>query len=143
MSVENVNTLVIGAGQAGIAVSEHLSNAKVHHLVLERHRIAERWRSERWDSLVANGPAWHDRFPTLSFNSDANGFPGKEEVADYFLAYAQHINAPIRTGVNVLNVSRAEGQSSFSIETSRGEITANNVVVATGAFQTPIILERI
>ena len=63
MSVETTNTLVIGAGQAGIAMSEHLGAMGIDHIVLERRRIAERWRSERWDSLVANGPAWHDRFP--------------------------------------------------------------------------------
>ncbi|MFZ0487295.1 MAG: FAD-dependent monooxygenase, partial [Arenicellales bacterium] len=67
MPTEKVDTLVVGGGQAGLAMSEHLSNCGVPHLVLERHRIAERWRSERWDSLVANGPAWHDRFPSLEF----------------------------------------------------------------------------
>ena len=65
MSIEKVETLVVGGGQAGLAMSEHLSNSGVPHLVLERYRIAERWRSERWDSLVANGPAWHDRFPGM------------------------------------------------------------------------------
>ena len=75
MSVEKVETLVVGGGQAGVAMSEHLSNCGVPHLVLERHRIAERWRSERWDSLVANGPAWHDRFPGLEFsNIDPDAF---------------------------------------------------------------------
>jgi len=67
MSSQEVEVLVVGAGQAGLAMSEHLSDCGVPHLVLERHRIAERWRSERWDSLVANGPAWHDRFPSLDF----------------------------------------------------------------------------
>ena len=65
MSIEKTNTLVIGAGQAGIAMSEHLGAMGIAHIVLERRRIAERWRSERWDSLVANGPAWHDRFLSL------------------------------------------------------------------------------
>ena len=65
MAVEKVDALVVGAGQAGIAMSEHLSRCGVPHLVVERDRIAERWRSGRWDSLVANGPAWHDRFPGL------------------------------------------------------------------------------
>ncbi|WP_220455407.1 hypothetical protein [Vibrio sp. B1FLJ16] len=62
-----VDTVVIGAGQAGIAMSEHLSAHDISHVVLERDRIAERWRTQRWDSLVANGPAWHDRFPGLEF----------------------------------------------------------------------------
>ena len=67
MSSQEIEVLVVGAGQAGVAMSEHLNGYGVPHLVLERHRIAERWRSERWDSLVANGPAWHDRFPGLEF----------------------------------------------------------------------------
>ena len=67
MSREEVDALIVGGGQAGLAMSEHLSSCGVPHLVLERHRIAERWRSERWDSLVANGPAWHDRFPGMEF----------------------------------------------------------------------------
>lgn len=70
MSVERTEALVVGAGQAGIAASEHLTRAGVPHLVLEKDRIAERWRSCRWDSLVANGPAWHDRFPGLEFDAD-------------------------------------------------------------------------
>jgi len=85
MSVEKIDTLVVGGGQAGLAMSEHLSKCGVPHLVLERHRIAERWRSERWDSLVANGPAWHDRFPGMEFpDIDPDGFAPKEMVADYF-----------------------------------------------------------
>ncbi|MGN6535105.1 MAG: FAD-dependent monooxygenase, partial [Mesorhizobium sp.] len=107
MSVETVDTLVVGAGQAGVAMSEHLSKCGVPHLVLERYRIAERWRSERWDSLVANGPAWHDRFPGMEFpRTDADGFAPKEEVADYFVAYAEKIGAPIRCGVEVKEVRR-------------------------------------
>lgn len=66
MSVETVDTLVVGAGQAGVAVSEHLSRNGVPHLVLERNRIAERWRTERWEFAGGNGPAWHDRFPGWS-----------------------------------------------------------------------------
>ena len=61
MSIETVETLVVGGGQAGLAMSEHLSACGVPHLVLEQQHTAERWRSERWDSSVANGPAWHDR----------------------------------------------------------------------------------
>ncbi|MGO9989541.1 MAG: FAD-dependent monooxygenase, partial [Steroidobacteraceae bacterium] len=68
MSVAEVETLIIGGGQAGLAISEHLSKRGARHLIVERYRIAERWRSERWDSLVANGPAWHDRFPGMTFS---------------------------------------------------------------------------
>ena len=140
MSVEKIDTLVVGAGQAGVAMSEHLSNCGVPHLVLERHRIAERWRSERWDSLVTNGPAWHDRFPGMQFsNFDADAFAPKERVADYFVDYAEMIDAPIRCGVEVKEVCRNDGRPGFRIETSDGVIEANNVVAATGPFQRPII----
>jgi putative flavoprotein involved in K+ transport len=140
MPVEIVDTLVVGAGQAGVAMSEHLSKAGVNHIVLERSRIAERWRSERWDSLVANGPAWHDRFPGMEFpNLDPDGFPTKEAVADYFEAYARQIDAPIRCGVEVKSVERHVGRPGFRVETTEGIIEAQNVVAATGAFQVPVV----
>ncbi len=139
MSVEKVNTLVVGAGQAGVAMSEHLSKCGIEHLVLERSRIAERWRSERWDSLVANGPAWHDRFPGLEFTrEDPDSFVPKERVADYFEAYAAQINAPVRCGVEVTKVERKAGSQGFVVETSEGVIEANHVVAATGPFQRPV-----
>ena len=133
MSVEKVDTLVVGAGQAGVAMSEHLSKCGVPHLVLERGRIAERWRSERWDSLVANGPAWHDRFPGMEFpGAHPDAFVAKEKVADYFVDYAGMIKAPIRCGVEVKEVRRNVGRPGFRVETSEGVIEANNVVAATG-----------
>jgi putative flavoprotein involved in K+ transport len=136
----SIDTLVVGAGQAGVAMSEHLSKLGVPHLVLERDRIAERWRTGRWDSLVANGPAWHDRFPGLQFDDlDPDAFAGKERVADYFEAYARKFNAPIRTGVEVKSVVRNTGRPGFIVETSKGLIEANRVVVATGPFQRPVI----
>ena len=139
MSVESVDTLVVGAGQAGVAVSEHLTRNGVPHLVLERNRIAERWRTERWDSLVANGPAWHDRFPGMEFAGDPDAFVSKESVADYFVAYAEKFKAPIRCGVEVKSVERNVGRPGFRVETSQGVIQARNVIAATGPFQRPII----
>ena len=140
MPTEKVETVVVGGGQAGVAMSEHLSNCGVPHLVLERHRIAERWRSERWDSLVANGPAWHDRFPGMEFSDvDPDAFAPKERVADYFVAYAEMIKAPIRCGVEVKEVRRNVGRPGFRVETSDGVIEANSVVAATGPFQRPVI----
>ncbi|GJL34826.1 hypothetical protein TUM17576_16460 [Enterobacter hormaechei] len=138
MSAEKINTVIVGAGQAGIAMSEHLALMGVPHVVLERSRIAERWRSERWDSLVANGPAWHDRFPSLKFdNISQEAFPPKERMAQYFEDYAQMINAPVRTGVEVHQVTRLAGRSGFNVLTSAGEFEADNVVAATGPFQKP------
>ncbi len=140
MPTESIETLVVGGGQAGLAMSEHLSNCGVPHLVVERHRIAERWRSERWDSLVANGPAWHDRFPGLQFSDfDADAFAPKERVAEYFVEYANMIKAPIRCGVDVIQVQKNNSRPGFCVDTSDGVIEANSVVAATGPFQRPII----
>ncbi|CAB3672720.1 Uncharacterized oxidoreductase CzcO [Achromobacter spanius] len=140
MTIETIDTLIIGGGQAGIAASEHLSRLGIEHLVLERARVAERWRSDRWDSLVANGPAWHDRFPGLAF-SDANqdSFVSKDQIADYLAAYAKHIGAPVRTGVEVTKAMRNQGRPGFTVITSAGEFEAQNLIVATGPFQLPVI----
>ncbi|XDA97278.1 NAD(P)/FAD-dependent oxidoreductase [Sulfitobacter sp. LCG007] len=142
MEHERTDTLIVGGGQAGVAMSEHLGKLGIPHLVLERHRIAERWRSGRWDSLVANGPAWHDRFPGLEFPKDApDAFPGKDNVADYFVEYARRIDAPIRCGVEVTRVHRNPEGPGFVAETSAGTILADRVVAATGPFQKPVIPE--
>ena len=102
-----MNTLIVGAGQAGLAMSAHLSQQGIDHLVLERDRIAERWRTARWDSLVANGPAWHDRFPMLEFEDcEADGFPTRDSVVRYFETVAERIDAPVRCGVEVTAASR-------------------------------------
>ena len=132
--------LIVGGGQAGLAMSEHLSAADVPHVILERHRIAERWRSGRWDSLVANGPAWHDRFPTLEFaDVGPDAFASKEQVADYFVAYAEKIAAPVRCGVEVTSVRRNAGRAGFRVQTTDGSVEARYVVAATGPFQRPVI----
>jgi len=140
MSLERIHTLVVGGGQAGIAMSEHLSKQGIEHLVLERARIAEKWRTGRWDSLVANGPAWHDRFPNLTFDDiDQNSFASKDRIVRYFEDYAKQIEAPIRCGVEVKAVTEKADGSGFVVETSEGTIEAVNVVAATGPFQRPVI----
>ncbi len=140
MTPETTDTLVVGGGQAGLAMSAHLSAAGAPHVVLERGRIAERWRSGRWDSLVANGPAWHDRFPDMTFETlSPEAFAPKETVADYFAAFADRIAAPIRCGVEALEARRVEGGLGFRVETSGGTIETQRIVVATGPFQRPII----
>lgn len=138
--ITEIDTLVVGAGQAGVAMSEHLTTLDIPHLVLEKQGIAQAWRTGRWDSLVANGPAWHDRFPGMMFpDYDADGFVAKEQIADYFAAYARSFNAPIRTGVEVYSAERLKGRPGFRVETSQGVIEAQRIVAATGPFQRPTI----
>lgn len=140
MANKKTDTLVVGGGQAGIAMSEHLSENGVEHVVLEKNRVAEAWRSGRWDSLVANGPAWHDRFPNLEFSKcGADEFAGKDCVADYLEEYAAMIKSPLRTGVEVTKAKRSADGSSFLVDTSDGTYEVQNIVAATGAFQCPVI----
>ena len=140
MPMEKTDTLVVGAGQAGIAVSEHLGRAGVPHLILEKNRTAEAWRTARWDALVANGPAWHDRFPGLEFEGCApDEFVTKDRFAKYLVDYATMIKAPIREGVAVIEATRLPGEGGFLVKTTKGDIQARRIVAATGAFQHPVI----
>ena len=110
------------------------------HIVLERARTAEHWRTMRWDSLVANGPAWHDRFPNMEFKDrHQDAFVPKEEVADYLVDYAKMFNAPIREGIDVRAVTRMASSSGFLVNTSEGVIETSYVISATGAFQSPMV----
>lgn len=140
MSAKSVDTVVVGAGQAGIAMSEHLRNHSIEHVILEKSRIAEAWRTARWDALVANGPAWHDRFPGMKFKDHGPGaFVPKDAVVEYMEDYAQQINAPIKCGVEVKRVTKNEGGSGFHVDTTDGSYLANHIVAATGPFQNPVI----
>lgn len=138
--MNEIDTVIVGGGPAGIAMSKHLSDWGVPHVVLERGRVAERWRSGRWDSMLANGPAWHDRFPDFEFSGiDPDSYVPKEQVADYFVRYAKKFHAPIATGVNVECVTRNVSSSGFTVKTSEGTTEARRVVAATGSFQKPFV----
>lgn len=154
---ETIEVLVIGAGQSGIATSEHLTAAGIPHIVLERDRIAEKWRTGRWDSLCANGPSWHDRFPGLAFDTPtpsgaepypADAFVPKDRVARYFEDYAEMLGSPVSTGVEVTEVVKNPGAPGYLVTVrptgstdpaERQTIAATYVVSATGPFQTPVI----
>src|SRR5579859_8165500 len=92
MPCEQIETLVIGGGQAGLTMSDMLRRRRLHHVVLEQHRIAERWRSERWDGLRFQFPSWSIRLPDFAFNqNDPEAFPSASEIADYLSSYAEFI----------------------------------------------------
>jgi putative flavoprotein involved in K+ transport len=140
MASETTNTVIVGAGQAGLAMSAHLKRAGIAHIVLERNRIAEAWRTARWDSLVANGPAWHDRFPDKEFDdTPGDGFASKDSCAQYFEEYARDQDLPIRTGIEVHRAAPLDPGRGYRVETSGGVIEAQNVVAATGPFQHPVL----
>jgi putative flavoprotein involved in K+ transport len=140
MPAEQVQTLIIGGGQAGLVMSYRLKQRGLSHLVLERHQIAERWRSERWDGLRFQFPNWSVRLPDFPFaHSDPDAFASSGEILDYISAFAAFVAPPIRCGVAVTALRRRESQSGFIAETADGAIEADSVVVATGAYQRAIV----
>ena len=129
-------TIVIGAGQAGLSTSCLLTSHGREHLVLERGRVAETWRSERWDGFYLNTPNWCHKLPGFQYSGGKpDAFAALPEVIAYLEDYARSFRAPVREGVEVLAV-RPDG-SGFTVETNEGALTAENVVVAAGAYQRP------
>jgi len=140
MPVELVETLIIGGGQAGLVMSHRLKQRGLAHLVLERQRIAERWRSERWDGLKFQFPNWSVRLPEFAFpHTDPDAFASTAEIIQFLDAYAAFVAPPIRCGVEVTRLRRRDGASGFVAETADGAIEADNVVVATGPYQRALI----
>jgi putative flavoprotein involved in K+ transport len=135
---ERFDTIVIGAGQAGLSTSYLLTRRSRDHLVLERGRVGETWRSERWDSFRLNTPNWFLRLPGHEYDGDdREGFLTCAETVSYLERYAQSADGSLRTGVDVQTLSGTG--DGLRLETSAGPFTARNVVVATGSFrrQTP------
>jgi putative flavoprotein involved in K+ transport len=140
MPVEHIPTLVIGGGQAGLTMSHRLKQRGLPHLVLERHRIAERWRSERWDGLAFQFPNWSVRLPDFPFpHHDPDSFASTREIVGFIDAYAAFVAPPIRCGVEVTALRRGGHGSGFIAETSDGAIEADHVVVATGPYQRAMV----
>jgi putative flavoprotein involved in K+ transport len=137
----HVHTLIIGGGQAGLALSRCLADRDVPHVVLERGRVGERWRSERWDSLRLLTPRWQARLPGWSYDGpDPDGYMSRTEVVDYLERYADSFSAPVETGVTVTGVER-DPDGGFHVETDVGSWSCGNVVIATGDCDTPFVPE--
>src|SRR5689334_16840987 len=115
-------------------MSYHLRQHGIEHVVLERGRIAETWRTQRWDSFTVVGPNWSVSLPGAPYaGPDPNGFMPRDELVHYLESYARLISAPVETGVAVRQVE--PGGAHWRAVASTGEIRARNVVLATGAYQ--------
>ena len=133
-----IEAVVIGAGQAGLAISRCLSARGIGHVVLERGRVAERWRSERWDSLTLLTPNWQSRLPAFSYaGPDPDGFMTMPEVIEYFERYARSFSAPVESDTSVLDVTATPG--GFRVDSTSGVWQASTLVIATGHCDVPYV----
>jgi putative flavoprotein involved in K+ transport len=134
----DLDILVIGAGQAGLALGFHLRKAPFRFQIVDRNvRVGDSWR-KRFDSLVLFTPRAYSALPGLAVPGDPDGYPTKDELADYLEMYVNHFHLPVVLGLGIRRLERADG--GFQAITDTGQpIDCRAVVLATGAFQRPAI----
>ena len=134
-----IDTVIIGGGQAGLAISYYLSQEDREHVVLERApAVAHAWRNQRWDSFTLVTPNFQVRMPGAEYEgSDPYGFMSLAQVIEYFDDYVKRFRLPVHCGVEVFSVEQMG--PSFLVRTSEGNYLAENVVIATGLYQSPKI----
>ncbi|SDN99990.1 putative flavoprotein involved in K+ transport [Methylobacterium phyllostachyos] len=138
-TIRHVPVAIVGGGQAGLSVSYHLKQRGLDHLVFEAHTAAHTWATQRWDTFCLVTPNWQCDLPGHPYDGpDPDGFMKKDEIVAYLKAFVAKVNPPIREGVAVTRVARgADGL--FAVQTSEGDYTADEIVVASGGYHTPII----
>jgi putative flavoprotein involved in K+ transport len=133
-----VDAVVVGAGPAGLATSQHLSALGIDHVVLERDVVGSSWRNQRWDSFTLVTPTWSIRLPGLDLAAlDQDSFLPREAVTELFDSYAQSISAPVRTGVEVGKLRRED--DGYVLSTTEGDWHTRAVVIASGGLRRPDI----
>jgi putative flavoprotein involved in K+ transport len=134
---QEIDTIVVGGGQAGLSVSWHLKQLGREHLVLDRGKIGDTWR-RRWDSFCLVTPNSYCQLPGFPYDGDEpEGFMLRDEIVAYVERFAASFEPPYREGVEVHRVASAGDEGLFSLETSQGEFVANNVIVSIGTHQHP------
>jgi putative flavoprotein involved in K+ transport len=131
--------IIIGGGQAGLAMSYCLKERGIDHLIFEKKRLGEAWRSQRWDTFCLVTPNWQCKLPGFDYaGDDPNGFMKKDQIVQYLESYAQSFQPPLKEGVSVHRLARLES-GLFEVNTSIGNFSADQVVVATGGYQIPTV----
>ena len=131
--------IIIGGGQAGLSASYLLKQRGIEHLILEKARMAEAWRSKRWDSFCLVTPNWQCQLPGFPYaGEDPEGFMVKDQIVQYIEAFVRSFDPPLREGVTVRRLRRHES-GAFEISSDIGDILADQVVVATGGYHTPVL----
>ena len=132
---KHYSVIIVGGGQAGLAISYCLKQRGIDHLVLEKHHIAYSWQQKRWDTFCLVTPNWQCTLPGYHYSGDdPEGFMGRDAIVAYIKDYAQSFNPPIEEGVEVFSVSKKPTRSLFELDTSLGSLTADRVVIATGSY---------
>lgn len=133
------SAIVVGGGQAGLSASYYLQQRDIDHLVLEKHSLTHTWRNQRWDNFCLVTPNWQCALPGHPYDGpDPHGFMKKADIIAYLDAFIAKVQAPVREGVTVQRlVTRPEG--GYRLDTSAGEFSADQVIVASGGYHTPII----
>ena len=136
---EFIETIIVGAGQAGLALSYHLMRRGREHLILEQEpAVANAWRNQRWDSFTLVTPNFQVRMPGAEYDgNDPYGFMSLQDVVTYFDEYVRRSRLPVRCGIKVLSVQKCG--LTYLVHTTNGHYAAKNVVIATGLYQTPKI----
>jgi putative flavoprotein involved in K+ transport len=130
--VRFATTIIIGAGQSGLAMSRHLADRSIDHVILERGEVANSWRTERWDSLRLLTPNWQSRLPGYAYHGDEpDGFMTMPEVIRFLQRYAKVSDAPVLTGTRVTRVRQVE--TGYEVSTSQGPWRCRTLVIASGA----------
>jgi putative flavoprotein involved in K+ transport len=138
-----LDSVIVGAGQAGLGVSYFLKRDGNKHLVFERGRIGESWLTQRWDSFQLNTPSFMNVLPGLPDDgAEPDGFWRRDELVDYFQRYVDHFHLPIRTGVTVVSVEKAEEEERFLVKTRGGEqeeesLLSRSIIIASGSQRIP------
>jgi putative flavoprotein involved in K+ transport len=136
---EYLDTIIVGGGQAGLAVSYYLTQQGRSHAVLEQSpQPANAWRNHRWDSFTFVTPNWMTRLPGAEYHgADPDGFMSRSEIVTFFEQYVERFKLPVRYDVQVTAIEQESG--SYTVTTSKGAFQSANVVIATGLFQKPKI----
>jgi putative flavoprotein involved in K+ transport len=133
------SVLVIGGGQAGLSASYYLQQQGIDHLVLEKSTLTNSWRTQRWDAFCLVTPNWQCALPGYPYaGNDPHGFMRREEIIAYLDGFIASINAPVREHTAVQRVS-VRPQGGYAVQTSNGSYSADQVIVASGGYHTPII----